>query len=111
MNDEERKPKDYDLVLGGNNPPLDGLVLGGIAGIKQRLLSNNIEVIKSALSDAIAYKDEGLDLVINALYNTSQEIRQHAVNILRNHKTAKAEQALLDYDPSSLFIRLWIIRA
>ena len=103
---EENQPKEYDLVLGGNNPPpINGLVLGGIAGIKQRLLSNNIEVIKSALSDAIAYEDEGLDLVINALYNTPQEVRQHAVNILRNHKTAKAEQALLNYDPNSLFVR------
>ena len=103
---EENQPKKYDLVLGGNNPPpIDGSVLGGIAGIKQRLLSNNIEVTKSALSDAIAYEDEGLDLVINALYNTPQEVRQHAVNILRNHQTAKAEQALLDYDPNSLFVR------
>jgi hypothetical protein len=31
---EEKKPKDNDVVLGGNNPlPLDGLVLGGIEGI------------------------------------------------------------------------------
>ena len=103
---EENKPKGYDLVLGGNNPPpVDGLVLGGIAGIKRRLESNNTEIIKSALSDAISYKDEGLELVINALYNTPQEIRQHAVKIIRNYKTAKAEQALLDYDPNSLFVR------
>ena len=106
MSEESKQPREYDLVLGGDNPPpVDGLVLGGIAGIKRRLESNNIKIIKSALSDAIAYKDEGLELVINALYNTPQEIRQHAVNILRNHKTAKAEQALLDYDPNSLFVR------
>lgn len=106
MNDESRQPTEYDLVLGGNNPPpVDGLVLGGIAEIKRRLESNNIEIIKSALSDAIAYQEKGLDLVINALYNTPQEIRQHAVSILRYHKTPKAEQALLDYDPNSLFVR------
>ena len=103
---KENKPKEYDLVLGGNNyAPVDGLVLGGIAGIKRRLESNNTEIIKSALSDAIAYNDEGLKLVINALYNTPQEIRQHTVKILRNYKTAKAEQALLDYDSNSLFVR------
>lgn len=106
MNEESKQPREYDLVLGGNNPaPVDGLVLGGIVGIKRRLESNNTEIIKSALSDAISYNDEGLKLVINALYNTPQEIRQHAVNILRNYKTAKAEQALLDYDPNSLFVR------
>ena len=106
MTEESKQPKEYDLVLGGDNPPpVDGLVLGGIAGIKRRLESNNIKIIQSALSDAIKYKDEGLELVINALYNTPQEIRQHAVNVLRNYKTAKAEQALLDYDPNSLFVR------
>ncbi|EAZ90306.1 hypothetical protein [Crocosphaera chwakensis] len=103
---EKNQPKKYDLVLGGNNPPpVNGLVLGGITGVKRRLESNNIEVIKSALSDAIAYKDEGLDLVIHALSNPSQETRKHAVNILRNHKTVKAEQALLNYDLSSLFVQ------
>ncbi len=30
MNDELKQPKEYDLVLGGNNPPpTNGLVLGG----------------------------------------------------------------------------------
>lgn len=104
MNDETGKPKKYDFVLGGNNPPpVDGLVLGGIEGIKRRLESNNLEIVKTALSDAIAYSNEGLDLVIQALYNHPQEIRQHAIKILREQKTAKAEQALLDYDPRSLF--------
>ena len=104
MNDDIRKPRGYDAVLGGNNPaPVDGLVLGGIAGIKRRLASNDIEIVKAALNNAIAYKEEGLDLVIAALYNYPQEIRQHAVKILRQQKTAKAEEALLDYDPRSLF--------
>jgi hypothetical protein len=103
---EEGKPGEYDLVLGSNNlPPVDALVLGGIEGVKRRLESKNTEVIKTALSDAIAYQNEGLDLVINALYNSPQEIRKHAVKILRENKTAKAEQALLDYDPRSLFVQ------
>jgi hypothetical protein len=34
MNDKEKKPQEYDVVLGGNNPPpVDGLVLGGKEGI------------------------------------------------------------------------------
>ena len=81
MNDEIRQPKEYDVVLGGNNPaPLDGLVLGGIAGVKGRLESNNIEIVKAALNDAIAYQEEGLDLVIQALYD------QGASHFLTNHK-------------------------
>ncbi|VEP15323.1 conserved hypothetical protein [Hyella patelloides LEGE 07179] len=103
---EEKKPQEYDLVLGGNNPPpVDGLVLGGIEGVKRRLESSNLEIIKATLTDAIQYQDEGLNLVITALSNSQQEIRKHAVNILRENKTAKAERALLDYDPYSLFVR------
>ncbi len=105
MNDDRRKPTEYDAVLGVNNPtPVeDCLDLEGIAGIKQRLESDNPEIVKGALSDAIAYQEEGLNLVIAALSDHSQEIRQHAVKLLRQQKTAKAEQALLDYDPRSLF--------
>lgn len=101
---EQRKPKEYDAVLGGNNPPpVDGLVLGGIEGIKRSLESHDLKIIKTALTDAIPYQEEGLNLVIKALYDSPQKIRQHAVKILRKNQTVKAEQALLDYDPQSLF--------
>ena len=51
MNDE-RKPTEYDAVLGGSNPPpIDGVVLGGIEGVKSRLASDNIQSQISALSE------------------------------------------------------------
>ena len=40
---KSKRPKEYDLVLGGNNsPPVDGLVLGGKTGILRRLRSGDI---------------------------------------------------------------------
>ncbi|MEL6458545.1 MAG: hypothetical protein AAFQ91_09900 [Cyanobacteria bacterium J06621_15] len=39
---EEKQPKEYDAVLGGqNSAPSDGVVLGGIEGAKQRLLNGD----------------------------------------------------------------------
>ena len=43
MTEKSKQPKEYDLVLGGNNPPpVDGLVLGGKAEIVKRLSSGDI---------------------------------------------------------------------
>lgn len=43
MMNNERNPKEYDLVLGGHNtPPIDGVVLGGIDGVRHRLKNDNI---------------------------------------------------------------------
>jgi hypothetical protein len=32
-NPKNKKPKDYDAVLGGNGPAYSGVVLGGIDGV------------------------------------------------------------------------------
>lgn len=81
----------------------ENIGLAGIDGVKHRLASDNIQAQISALSDALNYGDPGLDLVIDALQNNYQEIRNLAVNILRDSQIERAERALLDYDPRSLF--------
>ncbi len=56
MNDEDKKPREYDLVLGGNNPPLNALVLGGIEGVKLRFSKAKSDEDKiAALKDALKY--------------------------------------------------------
>ncbi|TAF54980.1 MAG: hypothetical protein EAZ60_14785 [Oscillatoriales cyanobacterium] len=46
------EPTKYDAILGGQNPPpINAAVLGGIAGIKQRLASPLAEARLAALSD------------------------------------------------------------
>lgn len=98
MNEEERKPKEYDLVLGGNNPPpIDGVVLGGIEGVKRRLESDNIQFQIKALSEALNYGDVGLDLVIDALNNYKREVRKNAYQLLQQREEKKAQQAVSNY--------------
>lgn len=42
MSENPNQPREYDVVLGGKNPPpVDGVVLGGLAGAKQRFASGN----------------------------------------------------------------------
>lgn len=61
----ENQPREYDVVLGGGNQaPVDGVVLGGIEGIKRRWETANIQQKTIALSEALKYGDAGLDFVI-----------------------------------------------
>ncbi|MFB2979463.1 hypothetical protein [Microseira sp. BLCC-F43] len=72
MADNPNQPKEYDAVLGGQNPPpIDAAVLGGIAGVKKRLASRVLEVRIAALSDAIKYGEKSLYLVLQALQDES----------------------------------------
>ena len=98
MMNNERNPKEYDLVLGGHNtPPIDGVVLGGIEGVKSRFASNNIQSQISALSEAFNYGDRGLNLVIDALGNYRREVRKNAYQLLKQREEKKAKEAVNNY--------------
>jgi hypothetical protein len=55
-------PQNYDVTLGGQNP-CNAAVLGGLAGVKQRLVSDDIRQSTQALIDAVQYGTEGKALV------------------------------------------------
>lgn len=62
------QPQPHDAVLGQSQSPQEGsAVLGGLAGVKQRLASDITERRMLALSDALHYGEAGFDLVIEAL--------------------------------------------
>jgi predicted RNA binding protein YcfA (HicA-like mRNA interferase family) len=72
MPDPENRPREYDVVKGGqNSTPIDAAVLGGISGVKNRLSSTLLEVRIAALSEALKYGEAGLDLVVIALQDES----------------------------------------
>ena len=103
----KRNPREYDLVLGGNNPPpIDGVVLGGIAGVERRLSSHEITAKLDAVTEALKYGDEGIELIINALQDSSEEFCYSAARILKQQDSLDAKQALLDYDPYLFFTTL-----
>ena len=101
------QPRKFDAVLGGNTPPpVTGVVLGGIEGVKRRLESEIVDVRIKALNDALNYGDEGLDLVIQALENDSLQVKSFASRLLKESGGEKGKQALLEFDPYLYFTKL-----
>ena len=63
MSENNQYPREYDAVLGGNSPPpVDGVVLGGIEGLKRRLETGNTQQRVDSLDDVVKYGDAGIDL-------------------------------------------------
>ncbi|MEB3148409.1 MAG: GUN4 domain-containing protein [Sphaerospermopsis sp.] len=79
-----QQPREYDAVLGGNSPSLEGAaVLGGIDGVKLRLKNPDAKVRIAALEQALNYGEQGLDLVIAGLKDKSVEVQDAAYWLLK----------------------------
>ncbi|WP_375510735.1 STM4015 family protein [uncultured Nostoc sp.] len=100
MTDNQNQPRDYDAVLGGQSPPpVDGVVLGGIEGVK-RCLSNPVTQVRvAALSEALKYGDTGLDVLIQGLQDKSRLVQRFAYRLLRQKVEPQVKQALQTYKP------------
>ncbi|MEH1940445.1 MAG: STM4015 family protein [Nostoc sp.] len=107
MTDNQNQPRDYDAVLGGQSPPpVDGVVLGGIEGVK-RCLSNPVTQVRlAALSEALKYGDAGLDVLIQALQDKSRLVQRFAYRLLKPRVESQVIQALQTYKPWNLQERL-----
>lgn len=104
MNNNPNQPREFDLVMGGKAPPpIDGVVLGGIEGVKHRLKSLNPQVQTAALSEAINYGDVGLELVAQALKNQSVYLRLSAYSILKHRSETWIKQAIEAFNHYELF--------
>ncbi|MDY6803459.1 MAG: pentapeptide repeat-containing protein [Cyanobacteriota bacterium] len=67
MIQNNQQPREFDAILGGTSQKsLNSAVLGGIEGVKMRLDSPWDETRFAAVSEALKYGKEGLDLVIKA---------------------------------------------
>lgn len=70
----ESEPREWDAVAGGKvSPPVGGAVLGGLAGIRSRLASQNLEAKISAVSDACKYGEAGFELLVELMRDESIE--------------------------------------
>jgi formylglycine-generating enzyme required for sulfatase activity len=91
-----QQPREYDAVLGGNSPSLEGAaVLGGIEGVKLRLQNPEPQLRIAALNQALNYGEQGLDLVIAGLKDESWAIQNAAYLILIDRTETKVKQALI----------------
>jgi formylglycine-generating enzyme required for sulfatase activity len=98
-----QQPREYDAVLGGNSPSLEGAaVLGGIEGVKLRLQNPDAKVRIAALEQALNYGEQGLDLVIAGLKDESVELQFQAYSLLNNRTELKAKQAASNFNPQGL---------
>lgn len=101
MTNSPNQPKAYDAVLGSQAlPPVGGVVLGGLEGIKQRFAHFTVEQKIAALSEALKYEQAGLDLVIQALGDRSQQVQWNAYSILRERAEPRVKQVLHEYLPA-----------
>lgn len=90
-----QQPREYDAVLGGNSPSLEGAaVLGGIEGVKLRLQNPDAKVRIAALEQAVNYGEQGLDLVIAGLKDESWDIQNAAYLILNSITEPRIKQIL-----------------
>ncbi|OBQ29724.1 MAG: Sulphatase-modifying factor protein [Aphanizomenon flos-aquae MDT14a] len=100
-----QQPREYDAVLGGNSPSLEGAaVLGGIEGVKLRLQNPEPQLRIAALNQALNYGEQGLDLVIAGLKDESWAI-QNAAYLILNKRTEPRIKQLLQ-DPNKLGFKL-----
>ncbi|WP_338023070.1 formylglycine-generating enzyme family protein [Argonema galeatum] len=104
MTENPNQPRAYDVVMGGQNtPPINAVVLGGIEGVKRRLANPEIEVRVAALKDALKYEEAGLDLIIQALQDKSNQIKFTAYSLLKDRTEPKVKQQLNKFFPRSQF--------
>ena len=90
-----QQPREYDAVLGGNSPLLEGAaVLGGIEGVKLRLQNPDAKVRIAALQQALNYGEQGLDLVIAGLKDESWDVQNTAYLILNSRPEPRIKQIL-----------------
>jgi hypothetical protein len=100
----ELNSHESDAVLGGQNPPpVNAAILGGLAGIKQRLESESLRARLHALTDATQYGSDGIDLLLQSLTDDDEDICRLARRLLRNQTGEAGKEALLGEDPLSYF--------
>lgn len=105
MTDSFPLPQSSDAILGGQAPPT-GAVLGGLAGIKQRL-ANSAGNHQATLADALNYGQPGLNLLMQILleaeFLNSEQLQQAAYDVLRDRPEPNVQSALRAYNPYPYF--------
>ncbi|HEY9636658.1 MAG TPA: GUN4 domain-containing protein [Coleofasciculaceae cyanobacterium] len=104
MTENSNQPKDHDAVLGRQiAAPTGSVVLGGLFGVKRRFASEVVPQRAAVLSEALNYGQEGLELVIQALLDEAEQVRQTAYILLQPLRTQPhVGKALDDFQYLSL---------
>jgi phage shock protein A len=96
------QPKPYDAVRGGQlPPPVGGVVIGGLAGVKHRLSSSVSEHRIAALRETLNYGDAGLKIVIKICQSETGPVQRAACDLLRKRLRSIAREKLQAFVASS----------
>lgn len=96
------QPKPYDAVRGGQlPPPVGGVVLGGLAGVKHRLSSSVSEHRIAALTETLNYGDAGLKIVIKICQSETGPVQRVGCDLLRKRLSSIAREKLQAFVASS----------
>ncbi len=102
MLDNFDRPQPYDAVRGGQlPPPVGGVVLGGLAGVKHRLSSSVSEHRIAALKETLNYGDAGLEIALAICQSETGPVQRAAREMLRQRLSAIAREKLLAFVPST----------
>ncbi|MEG4208992.1 PspA/IM30 family protein [Microcoleus sp. S13_B4] len=102
MLENRDQPKPYDAVRGGQlPPPVGGVVLGGLAGVKHRLSSSVSEHRIAALTETLNYGDAGLKIVIKICQSETGPVQRAACDLLRKKLSSIAREKLQAFVTSS----------
>ncbi|MBC1239618.1 GUN4 domain-containing protein [Nostoc sp. 2RC] len=93
MSENLNQPREYDAVLGGQlPPPKDGVVLGGIEGVKRRLSSaTSPEQQILAVAEALKYGEAGTKLVFEIVNTDSEKLQSTVSSLLGQQALAKVQ--------------------
>jgi len=94
------QPRPGDVVLGNqSSQQFSAAVLGGLAGIKQRLEleSNSEEIRLYLLLEALKYGETGEDFVFNFLTTTTDRIGLKAYDLLWRWGDLTTKQQMVKY--------------
>ncbi|MBE9115434.1 hypothetical protein IQ249_05920 [Lusitaniella coriacea LEGE 07157] len=96
MANSSNSPKAHDAVLGGQSPPpVDGVTLGGIEGLRQRFAVGNCEQKIKMLPTALNYGEAGIDFLIEVLNDPTLRVRATAYNVLQDADIEQAKSEIL----------------
>ncbi|NJK74827.1 MAG: PspA/IM30 family protein [Richelia sp. CSU_2_1] len=97
------RPQPYDAVRGGElPPPVGGVVLGGLAGVKHRLSSPVSEHRIAALSETLNYGAAGLKMLVEICQSQTGAVQAAARDLLRQKLSSIAREKLLAFVPATL---------
>lgn len=114
MNSMSTRPQSYpqadDAVLGGHYPaPVGAAVLGGVAGIRQRLSQGSIDQKIAAIDAAQQYGEAGLELIFLALQDPEIVVQKAAYVTLEKQPDTQIQKKLRHYDVYPLFECLYTL--